>query len=176
MVPSASNAAKPADAKPEEQKGSRFHEDREVLEGFRTSAIQQSLSRLKLLLDALQTQVSGLNAEYLSMDDPGHCGGPETRMHRATLEMQRVQQDIEKQTKAAADLQEEARKSGIPAGPGPLATRNSLTPIARPGAVSATRISPLSILLGEIHGLCVDHLLHQIHACSRVAGSRLSKH
>ena len=37
-------------------------------------------------------------------------------MHRATLEMQRVQQDIEKQTKAAADLQEEARKSGIPAG------------------------------------------------------------
>lgn len=112
---SPSNAAKPADAKPEEQKAvdptktEKYWKDR-------ASAIQQSISRLKLVLDALQTQVSGLNAEYLSMDDPGHRGLLETRMHRATLEMQRVQQDIEKQTKAAADLQEEARKSGIPAG------------------------------------------------------------
>jgi hypothetical protein len=112
---SASNAAKPADAKPEEQKAvdptktEKYWKDR-------ASAIQESLSRLRLLLDALQTQESGLNAEYLSMDDPGHRGLLETRMHRATLERQRVQQDIEKQTKAAADLHEEARKSGIPAG------------------------------------------------------------
>ena len=112
---SAPNAAKPADAKPEEQKAvdptktEKYWKDR-------ASAIQETLSRLKLLQDALQTQVSGLNAEYLSMDDPGHRGLLETRMHRATLELQRVQQDIEKQTKAAADLQEEARKSGIPAG------------------------------------------------------------
>ena len=34
----------------------------------------------------------------------------------ATGEMQRVQQDIEKQTKAAADLGEEARKAGVPSG------------------------------------------------------------
>jgi hypothetical protein len=111
----APNAAKPADAQPEEQKTvdptktEKYWKDR-------ASAIQETLSRLKRLQDALQTQVSGLNAEYLSMDDPGHRGVLETRMHRATLERQRVQQDIEKQTKAAADLQEEARKSGIPAG------------------------------------------------------------
>ena len=111
----APNAAKPVDAKPEEQKAvdptktEKYWKDR-------ASAIQQTLSRLKLLLDALQTQVSGLNAEYLSMDDPGHRGLLEARMHRAMLERDRVQQDIEKQNKAAADLQEEARKSGIPAG------------------------------------------------------------
>ena len=112
---SASNNAKPADAKPKEQKAvdptktEKYWKDR-------ASAIQETLSRLKLLQDALQTQVSGLNAEYLSMDDPGHRGLLETRMHRATLELQRVQQDIEKQTKAVADLHEEARKSGIAAG------------------------------------------------------------
>lgn len=112
---SASSSAKAAGAKPEEQKAvdptktEKYWKDR-------ASAIQETLSRLKLLQDALQTQVSGLNAEYLSMDDPGHRGLLETRMHRATLELQRVQQDIEKQTKAAADLQEEARKAGIPAG------------------------------------------------------------
>ena len=112
---SASNAAKPADAKPEDQKTvdptktEKYWKDR-------ASAIQETLKRLKLVQDALQTQVSGLNAEYLSMDDPGHRGLLEARMHRATLELQRVQEDIDKQTKAAADLREEARKSDIPAG------------------------------------------------------------
>lgn len=112
---SAPNAAKPADTKPEEQKAADPAKTEKYWKD-RAFAIQQTRSRLKLLLDALQTQVSGLNAEYLSMDDPGHRGLLETRMHRATLELQRVRQDIEKQDKAAADLQEEARKSGIPAG------------------------------------------------------------
>jgi len=104
-----------ADAKPEDQKAvdpaktEKYWKDR-------ASTIQVTLSRLKLLLDALQTQVSGLNAEFLSTDDPGHRALLEPRIQRATGELQRVQQDIEKQTKAAADLQEEARKSNIPAG------------------------------------------------------------
>ena len=68
------------------------------------------------MLDALQSQVNGLNAEFVNMDDPGQRDLLQARLQRATGELQRVQQDIEKQTKAAADLQDEARKAGVPAG------------------------------------------------------------
>ena len=109
--------AKPGDpaAKPEEQKPvdptktERYWKDR-------AAAIQQSLSRNRLLLDALKSQVNGLNAEFVNTDDPGQRDLLQARFQRATGELQRVQQDIEKQTRAAADLQEEARRSGVPAG------------------------------------------------------------
>ena len=111
------NAAKAGDpaAKPDEQKPvdptktEKYWKDR-------AAAIQQSLSRNKLLLDALQSQVNGLNAQILTTDDPGQRGLLDARLQRAASELQRVQQDIEKQTRAAADLQDEARKSGVPAG------------------------------------------------------------
>ena len=111
------SAAAPADpaAKPDEQKPvdptktEKYWKDR-------AADIQQSLSRHKLLLDALQSQVNGLKAEILSTDDPGQRGLLDARLQRAGAELQRVQQDIAKQTKAASDLQEEARKSGVPAG------------------------------------------------------------
>ena len=82
----------------------------------RATTIQQSLSRSKLLMDALQSQVNGLNAEFVNTDDPGQRTLLQARLERATGELRRVQQDIEKQTKAAADLQEEARRAGAPAG------------------------------------------------------------
>jgi hypothetical protein len=102
-------------AKPEEQKSvdpaktEKYWKDR-------AATIQQSLSRSRLLLEALQSQVNGLNAEILNTDDPGQRSLLDARLQRAAGELQRVQQDIEKQTKAATDLQEEARKSGVPAG------------------------------------------------------------
>ena len=109
-------AAKAADpAKPDAQKPvdpaktEKFWKDR-------AAVIQQSLSRNKLLLDALQSQVNGMNAEFMNTDDPGQRTLLQARLQRATGELQRVQQDIEKQTKAAADLQEEARRSGVPSG------------------------------------------------------------
>lgn len=106
----ADTAAKPGDQKPADPtKTQTYWKDR-------ATAIQQGLSRNKLLLEALQTQVNGLNAEFVSMDDPGQRNLLQARLQRATGELQRVQQEIDKQTKAAADLQEEARKSGVPAG------------------------------------------------------------
>ena len=116
-APASSTAAKPGDpaAKPGEEKPV----DPTKTQAYwkeRATTIQQSLSRNKLLLDALQSQVNGLNAEFVNMDDPGQRDLLQARLQRATGELQRVQQDIEKQTRAAADLQDEARKAGVPAG------------------------------------------------------------
>lgn len=113
----AAATAKPTDptAKPEEQKPVDPTKTQAHWKE-RATTIQQSLSRNKLLLEALQSQVNGMNAEFVNTDDPGQRDLLQARLQRATGELQRVQQDIEKQTKAAADLQEEARKSGIPPG------------------------------------------------------------
>jgi type IV secretory pathway VirB10-like protein len=109
-------SAKPVDpAKPGEEKPA----DPTKTQAYwkeRATTLQQSLSRNKLLLEALQSQVNGLNAVFVSMDDPGQRDLLQARLQRASGEMQRVQQDIEKQTKAAAALQDEARKAGVPAG------------------------------------------------------------
>ena len=116
-APASTSAAKPADpaAKPGEEKPV----DPTRTQAYwkeRATAIQQSLSRNKLLVEALQSQVNGLNAEFLSTDDPGQRDLLQARIQRAAGELQRVQQDIEKLTRAATDLQEEARKAGVPAG------------------------------------------------------------
>lgn len=115
--PVAPATAKPADpaAKPEGEKPIDPTKTQQYWKE-RATAIQQSLSRNKLLLEALQSQVNGMNAQFMSTDDPGQRDLLQARLQRATGELQRVQQDIEKQTKAAADLQEEARKAGVPAG------------------------------------------------------------
>jgi hypothetical protein len=116
-APAANTAAKPAEsaAKPGEEKPV----DPTKTQAYwkeKATALQQSVSRNKLLLDALQSQVNSMNAEFMNTDDPGQRGLLQARLQRATGELQRVQQDIEKQTRAATDLQEEARKSGVPAG------------------------------------------------------------
>ncbi len=116
-APATTAAAKPGDpaAKPGEEKPA----DPTRTQAYwkeRATTLQQSLSRNKLLLEALQSQVSGLTAQVLTTDDPGQRDLVQARLNRATGELQRVQQDIDKQTKAAAELQDEARKAGVPAG------------------------------------------------------------
>jgi hypothetical protein len=115
-APVTTASAKPADpAKPGEEKPV----DPTKTQAYwkeRATTLQQSLSRNKLLLEALQSQVNGLNAEFVNMDDPGQRDLLQARLQRATGELQRVQQDIEKQTRAAGALQDEARKAGVPAG------------------------------------------------------------
>lgn len=109
-TPKTEATAKPDEEKPvDPTKTEKYWKDR-------AAAIQQSLTRNKLLVDALQSQVNGLNAEYMNTDDPGQRDLLRARVQRASGELQRVVQEIQQQTKAAADLQEEARKSGVPAG------------------------------------------------------------
>ncbi len=106
----AESAAKPGEEKPVDPTKTQAHWKEKA------TTLHQSLSRNKLLQDALQSQVNGMNAEFMNTDDPGLRGLLQARLQRATGELQRVQQDIENQTKAATDLQEEARRSGVPAG------------------------------------------------------------
>ena len=116
-APVTTAAAKPGDpaAKPGEEKPVDPTKTQAYWQG-RARVLRESVARHKVLLDALQSQVNSLNAEFLSMDDPGQRDLLQARLQRATGELQRVQQDIQNDTKAAAALQDEARKAGVPAG------------------------------------------------------------
>ena len=111
--------AKPADptAKPDQQKPVVPDETKtEKYWKDRVAAIQQTLSRNKVLLDALQSRLNALNTDFVNIDDPGQRAVIQENIKTAQAEAERVKQDTEKQTKAAADIQEEARKAGVPPG------------------------------------------------------------
>jgi hypothetical protein len=111
-------AAKPAEKKPE-QKPEQKPEDPTKTEAYwktRMAAARSTLDRSKVFLEALQSRINVLNADFVNVADPGQHAVIQADLQRATTELERVKKDIETQTKAIADTQEEARRAGVPAG------------------------------------------------------------
>ena len=77
---------------------------------------RDSLQRSQMFAEALQSRINGLNTDFTSRDDPAQRDSVAADRQKALAELQRVKDEIVKQTKAIADIQEEARKSGVPAG------------------------------------------------------------
>jgi len=77
---------------------------------------QDQLDRSKMFLAALETRVNALNADFVNRDDPAQRAVVDRDRQRAMAEMDRVRKDIAQQTKAIADIEEEARRAGVPAG------------------------------------------------------------
>ena len=65
---------------------------------------------------ALQSQINGLTADFAARDDPAQRSKVAADRQRALTELDRVKKEIQQHTKALADLQEEARKAGVPPG------------------------------------------------------------
>ena len=82
----------------------------------RMKQAQDQLDRSKMFLAALETRVNALNADFVNRDDPAQRAVVERDRQRAMAEMDRVRKDIAQQTKAIADIEEEARRAGVPAG------------------------------------------------------------
>ncbi|RPI53556.1 MAG: hypothetical protein EHM55_13430 [Acidobacteria bacterium] len=82
----------------------------------RVTAIQQSLGRTKVLIEAMQSRINALNAEALSADDPGKQAALQADLTTAVSEMARLKQESETQNKDLATVQEEARRANIPPG------------------------------------------------------------
>lgn len=81
----------------------------------RMAAAREGLQRNLVLLDALQMRVNGLTADYDRHDPFERNGIGETRK-KALDEMERMKADIEASKKQIADIEEDARKAGVPPG------------------------------------------------------------
>lgn len=82
----------------------------------RIGKARQELERQELFLQALQSRANGLYAEFVARDDPAQRLLVERDRQRVLNEMERVKADIERLKKEVADIEEEARRAGVPPG------------------------------------------------------------
>lgn len=81
----------------------------------RIQAERDALDRAKVLFDALQSRVNGLQADFTNRDDPAARAVIANERQRALLELDRTKLEVANRTKAIAAIQEEARRAGVPA-------------------------------------------------------------
>jgi len=82
----------------------------------RKKELQDKLSRDKVLVDAVQSRINALTADFAARADPVQRAGIERDRQQALTELARLQQEIKDTQKALSDLEEEAHKAGVPPG------------------------------------------------------------
>jgi hypothetical protein len=106
--------AKPETEKPppkvdEVRKDEKYWKDR-------MATLQATLSRNKILADALQSRINALTTDFMNRDDPAQRAVIEQDRRAAVGELDRMKQDVEKTDKAIRELEEEGRKANVPPG------------------------------------------------------------
>ena len=82
----------------------------------RIQGARDALQRAEVFAEALQSRINGLSADFTARDDPAQRAAVADQRQKALAELDRVKNEIVEQTKAIADIQEEARKAGVPSG------------------------------------------------------------
>ena len=87
-------------------------------EGWRNriNAVRQARDRAQLMVAALQNRADGLLAEFTGRDDPAQRSVIEQDRIAALEELDRTNAEIQQLDQAVRDIQEEARRAGVPPG------------------------------------------------------------
>ena len=116
--PEASTEPKPADkddAQPELTDEEKRAQDEQRWRARITDA-RAALERNKVFAEALQSRINSLWADFTARDDPAQRSAIDMERKKAIAQLDRVKSEIVEQTKAIADIEEEARRSGVPPG------------------------------------------------------------
>jgi len=111
----AAAAAQPAPEPPaaqepqEEVKDEKYWRDR-------ITAARQAMARAEILRSALESRINALQTDFVNRDDPAQKAVIAQDRQKAIDEMARTTAEIDKIKKEIADIQEEARKAGVPPG------------------------------------------------------------
>jgi hypothetical protein len=82
----------------------------------RLKALQDQVSQNETFIDALQTRVNSLTTDFVNRDDPAQRSVIEQNRQKAVTELARLKQAVVDGKKAIANLEEEARRAGVPPG------------------------------------------------------------
>jgi hypothetical protein len=82
----------------------------------RITAARDELHRNEVFAEALQTRINVLTGDFAARDNPIERAQIADERQKALAELDRVKGDIEKSKKQIADIEEEARKAGVPPG------------------------------------------------------------
>ena len=113
----ANDAAKDAEAKAKEAeaKDKGPAKDQAYWAG-RMKQLKEALARNETYADAMQTRLNSLQADFVNRDDPAQRSVIERDRQKTAAELARLKQSIIDGKKAIADLEEEARRAGVPPG------------------------------------------------------------
>ena len=78
-------------------------------------ALQDALLRDGNYADAMQTRINSLTADFANRDDPVQRAVIGRDREKSLAELARLTKSVQDTRKAIADLQEEARRAGVPA-------------------------------------------------------------
>jgi hypothetical protein len=112
---SAEGAAKPGPAEEKQPEAPAAGGD-EAAWKKRMGDAREELRRNEMFAEALQTRINSLSQDLRSRDDPAQRGRIAGDRKDAIAELARVKQAIESGKKSIADIEEEARKAGVPPG------------------------------------------------------------
>jgi hypothetical protein len=82
----------------------------------RLKTLQDQADQNQTYADAMQTRINALATDFVSRDDPAQRSVIERDRQKAMAELGRLKQAIVDGKKAVANLEEEARRAGVPPG------------------------------------------------------------
>src|SRR6266545_7941684 len=82
----------------------------------RKKTVQGQLDRDQTLSDALQSRINALTTDFVNRSDPAQRAVIERDRQKALAELTNLKKQIDDDKKALADLEEEARRTGVPPG------------------------------------------------------------
>lgn len=82
----------------------------------RITTARSNLSRAQMFVEALQTRINSLSADFVNRDDPAQRQQIFEQRQAALEEMSKVQAEITAFRQEIAAIEDEARRAGVPAG------------------------------------------------------------
>lgn len=82
----------------------------------RINTAREEIRRNEMFHDALQTRINALTADFVGRDDPYQRAKIADDRQKALAELSRVKLEIAQSTQQIADIEEEARRAGVPSG------------------------------------------------------------
>ena len=82
----------------------------------RLKKLQDQVEQNQTLVDAMQTRINALSTDFVNRDDPAQRSVIERDRQKALSELARLKQAVVDGKKAIVDLEEEARRAGVPPG------------------------------------------------------------
>jgi len=107
--------AKPA-AKDATADGAKADVKDEAYWSRRMAALREQLERDETYLAALQNRIDSLTTDFVNRDDPAQRGQIGNDRDKAMAELERLRKAVEVDRRAIPQLEEEARREGVPAG------------------------------------------------------------
>lgn len=109
-----------ADKKPDD-KGSKAGDAKTVVKdqdywSGRMAALRQQLDRDQTYLSALQNRIDSLTTDFVNRDDPAQQSQIRADREKALAELDRLKKVVEEDRRAIPELEEEARREGVPPG------------------------------------------------------------